>query len=707
VATPESVEPHLSSRLDDLINEFLKAAEAGQGPDVDKWIERHPDLAAELKKFLDDYERFERWAKPVRALVRPAAGGGSGPLSETARVGERPSAGPAVGDTVRYFGDYEIEQEIGRGGMGAVFKARQRKLDRPVALKMILAGRFSSVKDVQRFRAEAEAAANLDHPGIVPIYEIGEHEGQHYFSMKLVEGQSFSQWLTQHRPPASSKPSRYEWIAFWRRAIKILVDVCDAVHFAHERGIIHRDLKPANIVIDQAGKPQISDFGLAKRLEKDAKLTDSGSFVGTPAYMAPEQMTGRGPLVTVRSDVYSLGAILYEILTGHVPFRGVDILNTLHRAGTEPPRPPRQTNRLIAQELELICLKCLEKDPANRYTSANALRADLSHWLEAKPVSVRRLTLAGLLQSWALHTPSKYFVITLAATCTTMSAFALFACAFTMPELYGKIAQVYSLQLPSLSAPWFAHVDWTQSGWSLYLFGLIGILLLTLANTAALLAIRSNDSLIADLAHAFGTWSIATPAVITSVSAVTFSVTVALGIEGQMGDLRLFAESFETAHEAAQGSGRVAIDKIGAKYPDLSQKPANEQAQALMSKIVADGVIGLTTAALLMYVLIWMMYVIAASTWLAFRWTVRRRKAGALSWNLAAPISALVVTLVAAGQLCSIVMVAVTKTGPDESAFAVNASIWLLILFAAPLLAILDRVVTNVRQSDATTAGAA
>jgi len=298
----------------------------------------------------------------------------TGPITPGGHANGDPE--PAPGTRVRYFGDYELIREIGRGAMGIVYKARQISLNRPVALKMIRSAALATDDELRRFQNEAEAIALLDHPHIVPILEVGNHEHQRYFSMKLIGGSSLDKKLA-------------DYVTDPKSAASLLKKAAEAVHHAHQRGILHRDLKPANILLDEHGNPVVTDFGLAKRVVGDSELTHSGTIVGTPAYMSPEQASGRRGAVTTSSDVYGLGAILYALLTGRAPFGGDSIEETLEQVRQSAPAPPSRINPRTPRDLEVICLKCLEKDPSRRYASAQALAEDLGRFLLGEPITGR------------------------------------------------------------------------------------------------------------------------------------------------------------------------------------------------------------------------------------------------------------------------------------------------------------------------------
>src|SRR6266508_2002127 len=266
------------------------------------------------------------------------------------------------------FGDYELLQEIGRGGQGVVYRARQKSLNRIVALKVIGLGQWATKAHVKRFRLEAEAAASLDHPCIVPIYEVGDRDGSCYFSMKFVEGGQLDE-VAKHTPISI------------RQAAELIAKVARTVHYAHEHGILHRDIKPGNILLDAKGEPHLTDFGLARLVESESTVTRTLEVLGTPSYMAPEQAAGNNTNLTKATDVYGLGAVLYQLLTGHPPFAGGTTYETIKLLLEAEPRPPRLWNPKVDHDASTICLKCLEKDPQRRYSSALALAEDLERWL--------------------------------------------------------------------------------------------------------------------------------------------------------------------------------------------------------------------------------------------------------------------------------------------------------------------------------------
>ena len=290
------------------------------------------------------------------------------------------------------FGNYELLEEIARGGMGIVYKARQAGLDRIVALKRILAGPHATRELIQRFRTEAAAAASLQHPNIVAIHEVGVYAGEHYLAMDFVDGPNLAR-LVGHRPLPVGRAARHT---------KILAG---AIHYAHERGILHRDLKPTNVLIDAQDEPRITDFGLAKRLEHDSDLTLSGQVLGSPNYMSPEQAAARRGQVSRRSDVYSLGAILYHLLTARPPFQAEALADTLRLVLNSEPVSPRLLNPGVPADLETICLKCLEKDPANRYPTALALSEDLDRFLKDEPILARPVGRPEKAWRWCRRNP--------------------------------------------------------------------------------------------------------------------------------------------------------------------------------------------------------------------------------------------------------------------------------------------------------------
>jgi eukaryotic-like serine/threonine-protein kinase len=399
--------------LNEILAAYIEEVEAGRRPDRASWLAKHPELATELNAFFANFDHVAQLAGPPRLRAHGGDASllrfpGATDKNEVARIG--------------YFGDYELLREIGRGGMGVVYAARQVSLDRVLALKMMTEGRFAPDDDLLRFRREAEAAAHLDHPHIVPIFEVGEHEGRQYFSMKLVDGGSLSRHVDRLRGD-------------WRSIALLASSVARAVHYAHQRGILHRDLKPANILIDRRDTPYVADFGLAKRVEGEAGITRSDSILGTPAYMAPELAEGRRESVTTATDVYGLGAILYELLTGLAPFRGPSAIDVLRQVRENDPEPPSRLDRRVSRDLEIICLKCLEKDPRQRYSSAEAVADDLERWLAGLPIAARPASYFERTRKWITRRPAAAALVVMC--CAVLGAAGL--------AIWGSVA-VYRLR---------------------------------------------------------------------------------------------------------------------------------------------------------------------------------------------------------------------------------------------------------------------
>lgn len=332
------------------------------------WIE---SLIAESKKPLDDQA-----TKSVNAPSANSLADDDLTLTVARQVQNHPQDRQSGNSNIGGLDGYEIISEIARGGMGVVYRARQIRLNRSVALKMIRSGEFAGREEIARFQAEAEAAALLDHPGIVPIFEIGEHDGNPFFSMGLVEGESLSAKLREGPMPS-------------RAAAELVKRISEAVAFAHKAGVIHRDLKPGNVLIDKTGEPKVTDFGLAKNLAGDSELTGTGQILGTPSYMPPEQATGDAAKVNERADVYALGAILYSCLVNRPPFQAPTPMETLKQVLEREPVPPRTLDAKIPRDLETICLKCLRKEPGKRYPHADELAEDLGRWLRNEPIIAR------------------------------------------------------------------------------------------------------------------------------------------------------------------------------------------------------------------------------------------------------------------------------------------------------------------------------
>lgn len=361
----------------DALDDYLRRLHGGELVDREAFLRDHPELTSAVK-CLDALER-----------LAPPAGDATSTRQKGSTVEEilPPSAFPQT------FGSYELLGELGRGGMGVVYKARQQELDRVVALKMILQRHLASPEVVRRFQSEAKAAAKLRHSHIVQIHEVGQHHGQDFFTMEYIEGQSLAQQLAR-RPmeiPA---------------AVKIVAAIARAVDYLHKQGVVHRDLKPSNILLDADGDPYLTDFGLAKVFHADDQHTATGVIAGTPSYMAPEQAAGRAAEIGPATDVYSLGAILYELLTGQPPFVADNPLDVLLDVLSGDPLLPRRINPKVPRPLELICLKCLQKSPAERYPSAAALAEDLDRFARGEPPLVRPPSVVQRFWSWTRRQPA-------------------------------------------------------------------------------------------------------------------------------------------------------------------------------------------------------------------------------------------------------------------------------------------------------------
>ncbi|MDC0317314.1 protein kinase [bacterium] len=320
------------------------------------------------------------------------------------------------------FGDYELIEKIGQGGMGVIYKARQQKLNRIVAVKMIRAGKLASPSDIQRFQSEAEAIGRLEHPQIVPIYEVDQVEGIHFFSMAFIDGEDLAQKLRQGPLPQ-------------RQAAQLVDEIALAIHYAHQQGIIHRDLKPANILLTRDGQIRVTDFGLAKLQDAEHGQTVTGDVVGTPGYMSPEQAAGQRASVGTASDIYSLGAILYSLLTGRPPFQAATMVDTLLQVINDNPVSPRQVNPAIDRDLETICLKCLEKAASRRYPTAQDLSDELQRFIDGHPIEARPVGVLSRVWRWSCRRPK------LAAAWSTVAALLLFL------SIAGPLVAMHQAQL--------------------------------------------------------------------------------------------------------------------------------------------------------------------------------------------------------------------------------------------------------------------
>ena len=345
------------------------------------------------------------------------------------------SSTPLIGEP--RFGDYELIQEIARGGMGVVYKARQLSLKRTIAIKMILAGQLATEAEVKRFRSEAQAAASLNHPNILAIHEVGECRGQHYYTMPLVEGQSLSEWVELGRCSPGDGTA----------AARLLAKVARAVHYAHQAGVLHRDLKPDNILIDAQGEPYVMDFGLAKRVKDAGNPTLSGHIFGTPGFMAPEQAREKSGQSGPATDIYSLGAVLYYLLTGRAPFVADSLLDGLMLVLEGEAVLPRRINPQIPGPLEHICMRCLEKKPENRYASAEDLALDLERFAKGDSVSANPKAIGRRVEGWARRQPALVSRLATVLLCLVINEGAYYATHYTTLTRHYAVVGVLILWL--------------------------------------------------------------------------------------------------------------------------------------------------------------------------------------------------------------------------------------------------------------------
>lgn len=387
-------------RFDEVIADYLDARATGKPVDEGELLATYPEFADELEKFFADHRRMGGLLEVASHDTLPSGktrGAGDTPtianLDSVASQDLRASYGV---DPEKCIADYLLLEKVAEGGMGVVYKAKQLALNRIVAFKMIRAGEFADAEEIRRFRVEAEAAAKLTHPGIVPIYQIGEDKGQHFFSMALVDGPSLAEMIREE----AMKP---------RRAAEYVSKVARAVHYAHEQGIIHRDIKPANVLVDSNNQPKVTDFGLAKQITSDHELTMSGQILGTASYMSPEQAAGHE--ITPLADVYSIGALLYALITKQPPFTGANPVDILLDVLSKEPATPSSLNVSVSRDLETICMRCLDKDPHRRYESAAAVADDLDRFLDGTPILARPVGRIEKTIRWCQRRPAIATVI--------------------------------------------------------------------------------------------------------------------------------------------------------------------------------------------------------------------------------------------------------------------------------------------------------
>ncbi|MBL8822002.1 MAG: serine/threonine protein kinase [Planctomycetia bacterium] len=473
-------------------------------------------------------------------------------------------------------GDYELISQIAQGGMGIVYKARQISLNREVALKMVPASNYANEVAIDRFRVEAEAVAALDHSNIIPIYEVGEFQGQPFYSMKLVGKGNLADRLKSHDPREGVES-----------LIQILEKVCRAVQHAHERGVIHRDLKPSNILLEKPDQPMLADFGLAKRSGQDATLT--GMILGTPRYMAPEQAAGQAKSATTRTDVYSLGVILYEILTGRPPYLGDDPIAVAMQVVEAKPEPPSQLQPGTDRGLEAICLKCLAKDPDDRYTSAAVLADDLAHWLAGEPISVRPPNTSRQVLEWLRkHSSGAIRLITIGMISGLIMSIAMMI--VFIPQVMTSSEQSLE-KFPSVAKPLFLRwLDWKSlreiPEYVVWLMPIIALFSWIMQGPLIMLLLRPRASNGA-LALGLGCGTIS--GITACFSGVAQTIVLANAIVPQIENMRCISLMGFDNSEIRANARKELLERL----PDLQKIPDMEQSGAFLGYLVSMQVLGI------------------------------------------------------------------------------------------------------------------
>jgi hypothetical protein len=564
--------PYRSSLLHDLLAAELDARRrCGESPEPREYHGRFPEHMALIGSLFT--------APQEAAIFLPAA---RSPMVDQTREFPRDSdrtevvASPSPWRSCPDIPGFEVIGELGRRGMGVVYRARRTLLNRPCALKMILAGDHAGPEATARFLAEAETVAQLSHPTIVQIYSIGDQGGRPYVELEYIDGGT----LADQVPRLLEDPPT---------AVSLLHKVARAVHHAHQHGILHRDLKPANILLDADNQPHVTDFGLAKRIEGASALTHTGEILGTPSFMAPEQATGKQPITTA-ADVYSLGAILYVLLTGRPPFQAETPWETLQQVIEREPVRPRALNARADRDLELICLKCLAKDPLQRHGSADALAADLEHWLAGEPISVRPPALTTLVRFWLRQNfGAASWTAVLGLVWGLLIGVACWL-AVINPFLLSRASEGYA-RLPASDPPWLASAWRMPHGMRNATYfvavgisgtmGLFIVLLVRPKSRRADLAAGTITGLVAAVA-----------AFVTSFGWLAVTLTTVAPADS---DLRLLAEAAwaETTLDAGPSrtgarAGTRPVDRLSERYLDLDRIPVSDRGRVLYDKIVTD-----------------------------------------------------------------------------------------------------------------------